>query len=152
MKQILPILLAFAVAVSLLPGCYKEPDWVGDHIKTENKHYPVISGFRVVDKKDAYAQGDQVTVDLDFWSVDPIKEIQFYFVKPDTVLAGSSPYIENFKEDSQTDELVMSFTVPVVQDTTDVVIDALIINENGLTRRSGSGTGNRPSVSITVLP
>ncbi len=144
----------FMLLTLFISSCYKEPDFIGDNSTTEGKHFPVIAGFKIVDKADSYNQGEKVKVDLDFWSVDPIKVINFHFRTDDTdVIAATSPYVANFKEDSQTDELIMEFVVPSVSSTDTVTIDAEIINENGLKVISkDGGTGNRPSVSITVNP
>jgi len=144
----------FVLLALLISSCYKEPDFIGDNSKTEGKHFPVISGFNIIDKADSYSQGEMVKVDLDFWSLDPIKEINFFFKIGDSiVLAGNSNYIANFQEDSQSDELVMDLLVPAVDSVVEVTINAEVVNENGLTVNSeNGGTGNRPSVSVTVNP
>ena len=144
----------FVLLALVISSCYKEPDFIGDNSTTEGKHFPVISGFNVVDKADSYNQGESVKVDLDFWSTDPIKEINFHYRIGDTdVIAATSSYVANFQEDSQTDELVMEIAVPAVDSTVTVTIDAEILNENGLSVISkDEGTGNRPSVSIVVNP
>lgn len=138
-----------------LSSCYEEPDWVGDNVTTEGKHFPVIAGFGLQTEGDYFKEGTTIQLDLDYWSLDPIAAIKLYerVDGGDPVEVASFGYTANFQEDSQTDEIIMPYTIPTLPaDTVQIVLDAEVVNENGLTRNStDGGTANRPSITINAI-
>ncbi|GJM35230.1 MAG: hypothetical protein DHS20C18_42310 [Saprospiraceae bacterium] len=136
-------------------SCYKESDWLGDNTTTEGKHFPVIAGFELVTEGGPFSEGTSVQLDLDFWSLDAISSIKLYerVDGGDPVEVASFGYTANFQDDSQTDELIMSYTIPSLPaDTVQITLDAEVVNENGLTRNTKDGdTSNRPSITFTAV-
>ncbi len=150
--------ISFFLLSMLLIGfssCYEEPDWLGDNSTTEGKNFPVIAGFDLETEGETFAEGSTIQLDLDFWSLDPIASIRLYehIDGGDAVEVASFGYTPNFQDDSQTDELIMTYTIPTLPaDTVQITLDAEVINENGLTRNTkDSGTANRPSITITAV-
>ena len=135
-----------------LSSCYEEPDWLGDNVTTEGKHFPVIAGFDAPNGTD-FKVGETAQLDLRYWSVDPISTIKLHATIDDvTTEVSSKSYTQNFQEDSQTDMMLFDYTIPDVAVGTAIRIDAEIINENGLTRNTvDGGTANRPSITLTVI-
>ncbi|GLR15648.1 hypothetical protein [Portibacter lacus] len=143
-------LIAFTVS-----SCYKESDWLGDNTTTEGKHFPVIAGITILDEMDTYPVGTNIQIDLDFWSLDEISTIKLYQTigGGETTEVKSYPFVSNFQEDSQTDELIMDYQIPsITEESVSIRLDVEVINVNGLTRNSvDSGTANRPSLTITAV-
>lgn len=150
-SSLLPIL---AIVVFSFSSCYEEPDWLGDNVTTEGKHYPVIAGFNVLTEGEYFPEGTAVELDLDYWSLDEIASVKLYesIDGADPVEVATFTHADNFQADSQTDEMLMTYTIPsLTTDSIAIRLDAEVINVNGLTRNSvDGGTANRPSVTITA--
>ncbi|TNE61228.1 MAG: hypothetical protein EP344_06230 [Bacteroidetes bacterium] len=129
----------------VLSGCYKEPNWLDDNVTTGKGNYPVIATLTLANGN-SFSIGETAQLDLRYWSLDPIKEIQLYSVIDGTEnLESSSPHVANFAEDSQTDKMILDYTVPSVpNDITEITLKVTIVNENTLTRSS--------TVKINVVP
>lgn len=155
LKNIIYSILILGMVGLIFSSCYKEPDWVGDNTTTEGKHFPVIAGVTLVTAGDFFQEGSTIQIDLDYWSLDDIATVKLY----ENVDGGgatevsSTSHVSNFQEDSQTDEMILSYTIPTLpSDTVEIVLDVEVINVNGLTRNSkNGGTANRPSISIMAI-
>lgn len=130
------MLLALLASSTLaLTGCYEEPDWLGDNTVSLG-NFPVISSFSVVDDRE-FELGETVELDLRFWSDAPIQEIVLSSLIGDTKAeVATFGYTPNFAEDSQTDKLLMSYTIPneLPDGVSSISLEVNIINENGLNR------------------
>jgi hypothetical protein len=147
------LLLALLASSTLaLTGCYEEPDWLGDNTVSLG-NFPVISSFSVVDNRE-FELGETVELDLRFWSDAPIQEIVLSSLIGDTKTeAATFGYTPNFAEDSQTDKLLMSYTIPneLPEDVSSISLEVNIINENGLNRtRTVTVNVNVPPVCAGV--
>jgi hypothetical protein len=125
------------ICTLLLAGCYKESNWLDENTTKGAGNYPVIATFTSTNGK-KFKAGQVVKLDLRYWSLDPIKEIKFSsIIDGVTAPVSTLPYSANFAEDSQTDKLLFDYTVPSTPETVKKMkIEALITNENGLTRAS----------------
>jgi hypothetical protein len=137
-------------------ACYEQENPIEDLYDTEGRELPVISGWELAeeDLPDVLSTGTEITADLRYWSVPDITEIRFIEVIGDTeATVESRPYTQNFNEQSQTDQMLFTYTTPDVSDTTAITLVAEVENADNLTRRSGTGgSGTRPSITITVAP
>lgn len=154
MKSILYIFSLVVLFSVGLTSCYEQDDWLSDNTTTEGRHFPVIAEFFVLNPQDSFDVNDEIRLDLRYWSVDDIEVINMYATPQGgaTMLVNSYPYSPNFQEDTQTDQLTMSYTVPSGV-SGEVRLDAEIVNQNGLVRNTNvatSASGNRPSVTIVV--
>lgn len=125
-----------AVLALGLTGCYEEPDRVGELVEPGRGHFPVISTLVVSNGSD-FARGETATLDMRFFSDDPIENITLSSiidgVETEVATFGYTP---NFQEDSQTDQLLMDYVVPtdLAADITSVELKVVILNKNELTR------------------
>ena len=128
-------LLLFTLA---LTGCYDEPDFLRDNVTIGRGYAPVIATFTSTNGT-TFLEGDVAQLDLRYWSIDPIEEVVLY----ETIGSGARtrvaamPYQANFAEDSQTDKMLLTYTIPdVPADVTSILVEAEVVNENGLTKTS----------------
>ncbi|MCF6285904.1 MAG: hypothetical protein L3K26_12010, partial [Candidatus Hydrogenedentes bacterium] len=72
----------------------------------------VITSIYEIKTVTYYNAGTVLDFDLDYWSLDPIKDVNFYrhVDGGDAEEISSSAHIDNFQEDSQTEELLYSYT------------------------------------------
>jgi hypothetical protein len=154
MKYIQYITLCL-IGLSLV-ACYEQDNPIDDLYQTDGRELPAIAGWELVeeDLPDLFTPGTEITADLRYWSVPEVTEVRFIEVIGDTEsTVESRPYTLNFNEQSQTDQMVFSYTTPAVADTTTVTLVAEVENEDNLVRRTGTGgSATRPSISITVVP
>lgn len=130
-------LTLFLVVGLLMISCMEEDNWLADNIEETGRHYPNISDFEIKNSQDEYAEGETVSLDLLFWSEDPIEEI----ILRDSVVNESAQQVYSryssgeatFSEASQTDSLRIEYEIPTVpNDTTIINLEVEIMNENGL--------------------
>lgn len=130
-------LILFLVVGLLTISCMEEDNWLEDNIEETGRHYPNISDFEIKNAQDEYQVGETVSLDLLFWSNDPIEEI----ILRDSVVNESaqqvysrySPGEATFSEETQTDSLRIEYEVPnVPNDPSEINLEVEIVNENGL--------------------
>jgi hypothetical protein len=143
------------IGLSLL-SCYEQDNPIDDLYETDGRELPAIAGWDLVeeDLPDVLAPGSEITADLRYWSVPEVTEVRFIEVMDGSEsTVESRPYTQNFNEQSQTDQMVFSYTTPNVADTTTITLEAEVENEDNLVRRTGTGgSATRPSITITVAP
>lgn len=135
----------FLVLVCLLvlaTGCFDEDNFVGEHIKRSGDKYPVVSNVSTVSGDDTFNEGETVRIDLRFWSEDPVASINLYDslvvdgngVRAQEQVKSLDPNQAAFSESSQTDSLIIDYTVPsnLPDSTTFIDLDVEVVNENGL--------------------
>lgn len=136
---------------TVLVSCYDEPDWLGDNTTSEGRNFPVIAGLSVTNGE-TFSSGETVNIDLDFWSDDPIDEIRLIEkIGGGERIFETFGYVENFQEDSQTDELLMDYIVPELTMDTTIILAVEIINENGLTRITPDPGASTPSGTVNAV-
>ena len=139
-----------------LAACYDQDNPIQDLYETEGREYANIAewGLSNEDLPDVLAPGTELAPDLRYSSVPEVTEVRFIEVIGDTEsTVESRPYTLNFNEETQTDQMVFSYTTPEVSDTTSITLVAEVENEDNLVRRTGTGgSGTRPSITITVAP
>lgn len=126
-------------------SCYEEPDWLADNVTPGRGNFPVIATFGTTNGSE-FAAGETVQLDLRFFSVDEIDRIVLSSIIDNvTTEEETFGYTPNFAEDSQTDKLLMSYTVPagLPADVMTITLKVEIINKNGLTRDA--------SVTVDIL-
>lgn len=137
-------------------ACYEQDNPIEDLYETDGRELPVIAEWGLVEDElpNVLETGTEITADLRYWSVPDVTEVRFIEVIGDSESTiESRPYTQNFNEQSQTDQMVFSYTTPNVADTTSIILVAEVENADDLTRRSGTGgSGTRPSITITVAP
>ncbi len=137
-------------------SCYKQERFTEENTDVLG-YFPVIAEFWI-GPDGIVKSGDEITLDLRFWSNDPIKEVVFY---PE--LGGNPldsivvPYSEAaYSNTTQTDSLVYKYTAPDVgTDTLDLVVTATVFNENGLSRTTVGGAWYRNTTKpakMTIYP
>lgn len=154
MKNRIYSLLTFVMLGMMISSCYEEPDFLSEIVTSEGRNFPVIADFTLLTTGSPFKEGTKVDLDLDYWSLDEIATIKLY-----QRVDGAAPtevasynHTTNFQADSQTDQILMSYTIPVIAGATGkIVLDAEVINVNGLIRNTSTGgTGNRPSITLSV--
>lgn len=129
--------LFFIFSLSLT-ACYEEEDWLGDNTTPGRGNFPVVATFTSSNGL-SFSLGQTVNLDLRFFSVDEIDRIALISVIDGVeVEEATFPYTPNFAADSQTDKLLMSYTLPnaVPAGVTKIGLKVTIYNKNGLTRTS----------------
>ena len=128
------ISLFLSILVLGFSSCYEEPDWLADNTTPGSGNFPVISTFGTSNGRD-FAVGETAQLDLRFFSVDEIDRIVLSSIINGVEMEEETfAYTPNFSEDSQTDVLLMSYTVPtgLASDVTTISLKVEIINKNGL--------------------
>ena len=130
--------LALLVLALALPSCYKESNWLDDNVTPGKGNFPVIATLTLVNGN-MHKRGETAQLDLRYWSVDQIKEIQLNsIIGGVSTLVSTTPYTSNFAADSQTDKLILDYPVPANLDpaVTKVSLEVKVINDNTLSRTS----------------
>ncbi|MBC7920008.1 MAG: hypothetical protein H7Z75_02865 [Ferruginibacter sp.] len=136
------LLLCLASAVAIgLNSCEEGADFAPDNTTKGLGAYPVsantlvdLTNGNTITNNRIYATGSQLSFELQYWSDDPIQEINFY----GTVGAGTrtpilkQPYVPSFSTIKSADTLVLTYRVPPVAAGTTIRLEAEIINENTL--------------------
>ena len=126
-----------ALLVTLLASCYEEENWLEDNITPTGEYYPTIY---MNDLASEYAPGDPVSVVLEFASQGTLENIVLYeqLGEAEEAVVSTSPYQPAFSEKKAQDTLALTYVVPPVTDTTEIVLRAEAINTNGLTKSSSN--------------
>ncbi len=154
-NKIFKLSVLFLAIGIFMSSCYKEERWTEENTEVLG-YVPLIAAFTISPEGEV-APGTELKLDLRYWCTDPIKEIIFYpeleGVALDSVIV---PYAEAYSDVSQTDSLIFSYTAPMVDSNSVLVVNAKVIAENGYSREtSSSGRWYRnytKPVSITVKP
>lgn len=147
MKILQKVLL---IAAAALVACEEEPDqWLRDNTQEGRGYFPVIASAAVTAPAlTAVKPGSEVTVDLRYWSRDPIQEVRLYArpgaTAPET-LVSTTPYAPAYSAVSRTDSVLLRYTVPadLVPAKGALRLRAEVVNENTLTR-----SGTLPVIDI----
>jgi|AntRauTorcE11897_2_1112592.scaffolds.fasta_scaffold42092_1 hypothetical protein len=122
----------------LAVGCFDEDNFLNDNIEQTGRSFPNISDFHIENLQDSYAEGETLQLDLRFFSNDPIQTIilrdSLIDIREQQVVTEFSPDEASFSDSTQTQVLIMNYTVPssVPNDPTQVNLEVEIVNENGL--------------------
>lgn len=128
--------LVLFLATLFLSSCYEEDPWLEDNITSTGEKFPVI--YMNEFESGTYSSGDVVEVVLEFFSEGELDKIVLYETigNSEKRKVSESAYVPAFSERKALDTLALSYTVPVVADTVDIVLSAEAINTNGLTKES----------------
>lgn len=120
--------------VSGLMSCHEEPDFLGDNT-TSLGNFPKIYMNPLTPDQDSYKPGEVISTTLEFFSTSDIQEIRIYSEIDDgeKKLENTFPYRPAFSEVKSQDTLVISYTVPELQESARITITAEIVNVNTLT-------------------
>jgi len=127
------------VAMAAIISCDRTEDPIYQKI-TDNRYPTVVSNTNFVTPAmptAGYDKGAALSVEFNFISVDPIKEIQFYqkVATADSVLINTIPYSPAFSKLKNCDTLVYKYAVPAtLASGTAVVLRGRVVNVNGLTK------------------
>jgi len=136
MQRIFFKYLLLLCGVIALHSCYKESNFLDENTTTEDKNFPVVATFAVTNGA-TFKVGDAIKTELNYWSIDPIKEIRLYqTVAGVREIKVTKPYAAAFSKQSQTDSLLMEFPMPQLAVGTEVSVQAEVVNDNGLMRLS----------------
>jgi hypothetical protein len=130
-------LVIFATMIFI--SCDRTEDPIYQKI-TDNKYPTVVSNANFVTPSvptTGYVKGTVLSVEFNFISADPIKEIQFYekIATADSVLISTIPYAPAFSKTKNCDTLVYNYTVPSAPaSNTSIVFRGRVVNVNGLTK------------------
>jgi len=133
------IISLFAIA-ALFSACKKNaPDqWLKDNITIIGK-VPVIAGFTVKPPQTTnVASGSTVTLDLRYWSDDPIDKINLRSTVGTTAqqMVSTTAYQKAYSMVSRTDSLLLPYTVPLgLAVGTTIVVEVEVVNKNTLTKK-----------------
>jgi hypothetical protein len=137
-------LIQFGLSLVLVGGlfsCKKAEDFVPENTTIGLGSYPVsantlvdlANGGNITNNRE-YTAGNTLAFELQYWSDAPIKEINFYQTvgaMPRELLLNK-PYAPSYSKLKSADTLVLSYTIPAVAATTNIRLEAEIVNENTL--------------------
>ncbi|WP_199120840.1 hypothetical protein [Pedobacter sp. ASV28] len=133
------ILLAGLALFLIINACDRTEDPI--YKKISDNRFPTIvanSNFVTPTIPTAgIAKGTALAIELDFISIDPIKEIQFYekIGTADSVLIDKKPYQAAFSKIKNCDTLLYAYKAPTTPATgTTIVFRARVVNQSGLTK------------------
>jgi hypothetical protein len=120
-----------------LSSCYEQQDPLEEMITRTGNHYPVVANIRTLEAQGFevdQSPGGEVNLELQYWSFDPIDQINLYdVINNDTSLVSSFEYQPAFSKRAGTDTLVVNYTVPQVNSGTRINLLFEVVNENTLT-------------------
>ena len=126
-------------AIATFNSCDRTEDPI--YQTTSEDRYPtVVSNANFVTPSmptAGYDKGIALSVEFNFISRDPIKEIQFYekIATADSVLISTIPYSPAFSKSKGCDTLVYKYTVSAaITSGTPVILRGRVVNLNGLTK------------------
>ncbi|EDM33969.1 hypothetical protein PBAL39_24515 [Pedobacter sp. BAL39] len=138
MKKIM-ILYTAMMMVFIFQACDRTEDPIYEKISDD--HFPtIISNTNFVSPSvpaAGFAKGTALKIELNFISVDPVKEIQFLEKTgtADSVVIQTVPYAPAFSRAKNCDTLVYNYTVPSAPEGgTQMGVRARVVNVNGLTK------------------
>jgi hypothetical protein len=138
-KNVLIVLTLFA----LLTGCYQEDNWLEDNWEKPGEYYPVVSNVTIISDQETYSEGDDIQFDLRFYSkgnVESITALEEYGGNAQEAFAEFAYSDAAYSEVSQTDSLLIDYTVPNGSSGTTISFEFVVTNENGLTDSNVSAT------------
>jgi len=134
--------LALIVSACSLCACYEDTDLTEDITSPTGKGYYPVSGNTFTDLMNGntaitanrvYATSTPIRFELQYWSLDPVKEINLYKTEGanprEKVL--TVPYAAAFSKIKSADTLLINYQLPATQNTS-VKLDIEIINQNAL--------------------
>ena len=125
------------IMLSLLASCYEEEVWLEDNITPTGEYYPTIY---MNDLENEYASGDGVSVVLEFASQGTLENIVLYekLGEAEEMVVSTNAYQPAFSESKAQDTLALTYVVPSLTDTTEIVLRAEAVNTNGLSQSSSN--------------
>jgi len=132
------------IALVLITGCYDDKDPVADITTPGGKGYYPVSANTFTDLVNAgtitanrvYKPGTNIAFELQYWSEDPVKEINLYQTVGTTarekIFTGAYAEIKAFSKMKSSDTLIFRYTAPLVAAATNIKLDIEIVNENTL--------------------
>lgn len=139
-KKIFTYIGMLFVGNLLLSACKKNaPDqWLKDNITIVGK-VPVIAGFTVKPPQTTnVSSGSTVTLDLRYWSDDPIDKVNLRSTVGAAAqqLVSATPYQMAYSKVTRTDSLLLSYTVPSgLTVGTAIAMEVEVVNKNTLTKK-----------------
>lgn len=141
MKKNIFTYCALLVAGGLLMSACKKNDpdqWLKDNITIIGK-VPVIAGFTVKPPQTTnVTSGSTLTLDLRYWSDDPIDKINLRSAVGTAAqqMVSTTPYQRAYSTVSRTDSLLLSYAVPTgLTVGTTIAIEVEVVNKNTLTKK-----------------
>ncbi len=136
-------ILFVAAAAGMLMACEQEPDqWLQDNIQEGRGYFPVVASLAVASpaSTSTLKPGDPVTLDLRYWSLDPIQEVRLY-AKPGAnapeTLVATTPYVPAYSTVTRTDSLLLNYQLPAgITPPATVTLRTEVVNQNTLTKSS----------------
>jgi hypothetical protein len=136
MKNLI-IACLFCIGLVGASSCYKEKNWLDENVNSTNRFFPNIF-FNTLDSAN-YPKGFAVRCNFEYWSQDKIKEIRIY----DSIgtaarkVVATLAYTPAYSAIKKSDTLLYQYVVPATAASgTTIRLDAVVENENGLTRLS----------------
>ncbi len=140
MKNIKYIIVLFVTVI--LSSCYEEEHFLDNNSTSNGNYFAVIQSVSVdnVPEIGGFAVGETAKIVVDYWSLDPVKELELFDVVEDTlenkvetmILTTPSNYVVN----SKPAKVSLDYIVPVVPPNFNkgrrLVLKVFVINENGL--------------------
>lgn len=123
-----------------LTACKKNaPDqWLKDNITIVGK-VPVIASFTVKPPQTTnVTSGSTLTLDLRYWSDDPIDKVNLRSTVGTTAqqTISTTPYQKAYSTVSRTDSLLLSYAVPSgLAVGTAIAMEVEVVNKNALTKK-----------------
>lgn len=144
MKKYIP----FLVAVLIFSACDKSHDFIRDNTSPTGVGYAPVSNNTLQNvvptppvnlgtstgTASAFAAGATFRTELQYFSQDPVQEIQVF----NTIGAGTRtqiatyPYASAFSQSKRLDTLLIPYTMPSAASGTVIKLEIDILNENGL--------------------
>lgn len=131
------ILYSILMLCFLTVSCSETPDFVGENTETigvtPNIHINAWSA--PANEDDGYQAGEVITTSVEFFSDEAIQEIRFYsqIGSNDRQLEATFPYTAAFSERKSQDTLVISYTIPELQESARIFLIAEVVGVNKLT-------------------
>jgi hypothetical protein len=136
--------ILFALILILATACYDEKNTVAElQTATEKGFYPVSANTFVdltnngnISANRIYAPSANISFELQYWSLDPVKEINFYTTVgagiKNKVFGKTYAEIAAYSTRKSADTLILAYKMPAVTAETNVRFDIEIVNENSL--------------------
>jgi hypothetical protein len=138
------LIIATLTCLTSLTACYDEKDTVAELLTETGKGFYPASANTFVDLTNGgnitanriYAPSVNVSFELQYWSLDPVQEINLYATvgtgAKTKVFGKSYPEIAAYSKLKSADTLILAYKMPVVAAETSVKLDVEILNQNTL--------------------
>jgi len=132
------------IVLTLATACYDDKDPVADITTPTGKGYYPVSANTFTDLVNAgtitanrvYKPGTDIAFELQYWSEDPVKEINLYqtvgAAAREKIFTGAYAQVKAFSKIKSADTLVFHYTTPPAASTTNIKLEVEIVNENTL--------------------